>query len=111
MFAATTHPFLQSLEHLTGFILVLVALGMLWALTVLIGQFFKGAPVPTPGRAAAAPAAAASEAALSEEEVVAITASVAMLFGQRSRIVSIRSSAHDWNREGRREHFASHRIR
>jgi hypothetical protein len=47
----------------------------------------------------------------SDEEVVAISACIALITGRRSRVVSIRSSARDWNREGRREHFASHKIR
>jgi hypothetical protein len=110
MLAATQHPFLQSLEHIAGFFLVLTALGMLWAVTLLIGQFFKNRGTP----AAAAPRTAPpilGEGEPSEEEVVAISACVALIAGRRSRVVSIRSSALDWNREGRREHFASHKIR
>ena len=57
------------------------------------------------------PAIADSEGP-TDEEVAAISAALMTVMGQRSRIVSIRSSgAKDWSREGRREHFASHRIR
>jgi len=109
---AATHPFISSLEHILGFFLVLVALLILWSLTLLLGQFFKG-------QAAAAAAASTQESAPpdqedegpSEEEVAAIAATVVCLMGRRSRIVSIRSTAKDWSREGRREHFASHKIR
>jgi hypothetical protein len=110
MFAATTHPFIQSLEHLAGFFLVLLALGTLWALTLLLGQFFKNREAPVPAAARTAPPIL-GEGEPSEEEVVAISACVALLAGRRSRVVSIRSAARDWNREGRREHFASHKIR
>jgi hypothetical protein len=110
MLAATTHPFIQSLEHIAGFLLVLMALGMLWALTLLIGQFFKGRETPVAATARTAPPIL-GEGEPSEEEVVAISACVALITGRRSRVVSIRSSARDWNREGRREHFASHKIR
>jgi hypothetical protein len=110
MLAATTHPFIQSLEHIAGFILVLIALGMLWALTLLIGQFFKAREAGVAVTVQKAPPIL-GEGEPSEEEVVAISACVALIAGRRSRVVSIRSSARDWNREGRREHFASHKIR
>lgn len=103
---AATHPFVESLQHITGFIVVLVALGLLWGVTVLLGVVFKRSPEPAP----VAVSGPAEE--IDEEEVAAIAATVACLMGRRSRIVSIRSSAaKDWNREGRREHFASHKIR
>ena len=106
---ATTHPFLQSLEHILGFLVVLVVLTLLWALTAVIGRYFIG-------REAVLPAAPVGPAAVEEgptdEEVAAISAAVMTVMGHRSRIVSIRSGgAKDWSREGRREHFASHRIR
>lgn len=103
---AATHPFIDSLQHIAGFLIVLVALFTLWGVTVLLGVIFKRNPEPE-----AIPIVGEADE-IDDEEVAAIAAIVASLVGRRSRIVSIRSSgAKDWNREGRREHFASHRIR
>ncbi|NDV62819.1 OadG family protein [Puniceicoccales bacterium CK1056] len=103
---AATHPFISSLEHILGFLVVLIALMLLWGLTVLLGVIFKRSPQPDP----VSISGPAEE--IDEEEVAAIAAVVSCLMGRRSRIVSIRSAAtKDWNREGRREHFASHKIR
>jgi hypothetical protein len=109
MVIAAAHPFLSSLEHIVGFLFVMAALGTLWGITLLVGAVF-GRAKPAAALAAADPVADSS--AIEEEEVAAIAATVAVLMGRRSRVVSIQSSAaKDWNREGRREHFASHRIR
>jgi hypothetical protein len=109
MHIAATHPFIASLEHIIGFLLVLVALMILWGLTVLLGTIFGRRKAPAAATAALTPAGGSED--LEEEEVAAIAAVVASLMGRRSRVVSIRSAAKDWNREGRREHFASHKIR
>lgn len=98
-------PFIQSLEHLVGFFLVLAILALLWLLTALLGRLF-GRPAPEP-----LDAGWVRETEPSEEEVAAIAAVIMCIMGPRGHIVSIRSTAKDWNREGRREHFASHRIR
>ena len=114
MVIAEVHPFIVSLEHIVGFLVVLVVLGLLYGLTAGIGSYFSRRPVAVaqPQAAPAAPAAPVTEGDISDEELVAISACAALLMGRRSRIVSIRSrGAKDWNREGRREHFASHRIR
>lgn len=119
MFIATTSTFVESLQHITGFILVMLVLTALWGLTILIGRAFNTAESvqakPAPAAASElAPRAAPTEqtSGMSEDEVAAIAATVTLLMGRRSRIVSIRSgSAKDWSREGRREHFASHKIR
>ena len=109
MTIAASSPLISSLEHITGFLVVVFALSLLWAITAIIGKLFirmeANRPVPVASTGAV-------EGELAEEEVVAVTAVVAALMGRRSRIVSIRSGgAKDWNREGRREQFASHRIR
>lgn len=110
MSIASVSSFAHSLEHIIGFLVVLLALSLLWAITAIVGRIFTRMAVPAPV-AASAPVASGTEGP-SEEEVVAITAVVSSLMGRRSRIVSIRSGGpKDWNREGRREHFASHRIR
>ena len=112
MVIAEVSPFVLSLEHIIGFVVVLFVLGLLYGLTALIGSYFAKRTVTAAARPAVAAAAPATEGDITEEEVVAISACAALLMGRRSRVVSIRtSSAKDWNREGRREHFASHRIR
>jgi Na+-transporting methylmalonyl-CoA/oxaloacetate decarboxylase gamma subunit len=111
MLIASLQSFLVSLEHTLGFIIVMLVLWLLYGLTALIGRYFiRQEARLAKAKASAAPPAIAE--GVSEEEVAAITACAALLMGQRSRVVSIRSSSpKDWSREGRREHFASHRIR
>jgi len=99
--------FVSSLEHLIGFCVVLFALTLLWILTAVIGKFFIRAEANAPTSVTSV-----GEGEPAEEEVAAIAAVVATLMGRRSRIVSIgRGRTTDWNREGRREHFSSRRIR
>ncbi len=101
--------FVNSLEHIIGFCVVLFALTLLWIITAVIGKVFIRAEA---GAAASTPVSAGGEGEPGEEEVAAIAAVVATLMGRRSRIVSIRRDrTTDWNREGRREHFSSRRIR
>jgi hypothetical protein len=108
---AATSLFVSSLEHIVGFLVVLFALGLLWAITTLIGKLFARLETTDPGPALEA-VDPPMEGGPTEEEVVAIAATISLLMGRRSRIVSLRSgTTKDWNREGRREHFASHRIR
>ena len=117
MLIAAADSFIASLEHILGFLVVVAALCLLWALTAGMGWLFAGREVKrSPLPAAESPGEEAEEeeekSGPDEEEVAAIMAVVAILMGQRSRIVSIRKgSTPDWSREGRREHFASHRIR
>jgi Na+-transporting methylmalonyl-CoA/oxaloacetate decarboxylase gamma subunit len=106
MLIAEVSVFMQSLEHILGFLIVLLALSLLWLLTASLGLFFRRAKPNSPVNADWV-----TEEAPTEEEVAAIAAVVMSLMGPRSHIVSIRSSTKDWNREGRREHFASHRFR
>jgi hypothetical protein len=111
MHIIASSPFLDSLEHIAGFLVVLVALTLLWILTATIGKIFlkMGLVSPAPGQTHAAPD---GEDGPGEEEVAAIAACVVAILGRRSRIVSIRRGrSTDWNREGRREHFSSRRIR
>ena len=101
---AEVNPFISSLQHIVGFLVVVIALGMLWALTALLGLYFKRLPVEAPG-------AGSGSDQPTDEEVVAVTAAISMLMGRPSRIVSLGSSKKDWSREGKRDHFASHKIR
>ncbi len=102
--------FVQSLEHIIGFIIVMVILAALWLITAGIGRVAQrvAGPAPSPK---AAPPAQGGLIEPDEEEVAAIGATVALLMGRPSRVVSIQPVAKDWSREGRREIFASHRIR
>ena len=113
MLIAAVHPFIQSLEHILGFLLVLFALTLLWGLTAGMGRLFAGMEIKrSPLPAMESTGEETQEEGPNEEEVAAIMATVAILMGKRSRIVSIRKgSTPDWSREGRREHFASHRLR
>lgn len=108
MVIIASSPFISSLEHIIGFFVVMFALTLLWVLTAVIGKLF----IRAEARAALAPPASGTGNDPSEEEVAAIAACVAAILGRRSRIVSIRRDrTTDWNREGRREHFSSRRIR
>ncbi len=119
----TMEAFYDSLEHLTGFFLVLTVLLLLWGVTALIGRAFitseakaKARTVAAAGSAPAATTPAPAEAAPGEaetspEEIAAIAAAISMLMGGRHRILSIRTPETSWGREGRRQHFASHKIR
>jgi Na+-transporting methylmalonyl-CoA/oxaloacetate decarboxylase gamma subunit len=100
-----------------GFFLVLIVLGILWIVTAVLGKVL-GSEIPAEqlappvAKPAAAPEASADDGQPSDEEVAAVAVVVALILGRKSRIVSIRrASGHDWNMEGRREHFASHRLR
>ncbi|MEY3000879.1 MAG: hypothetical protein RL648_1093 [Verrucomicrobiota bacterium] len=99
--------FLQSLQYLPGFFLVLAVLAVLWFITAMVGRLFSRATAES----APVDSGWIRETEPTDEEVAAITAVIMCLLGPKGRIVSIRSNAKDWNREGRREHFASHRIR
>ena len=124
-------------EHLAGFIIVMLALGVLWGLTALVGQFFKESarkvardpnvsramPIETvPGAlpagrsgAPSGPAAVATQAAPADEDLdddlVIVAAAAAAIHDARHRIVAIRPQASAWGQQGRREIHASHRIR
>ena len=118
----TIHTLADSLEHLTGFFIVIVVLLLLWGMTAAIGRIFltleasrkertTAAAAPTPATAAPAAAAPVASTEPEPEEIAAVSAAIAMLMGSRYRILSIRAPAADWSLEGRRQHFASHKIR
>lgn len=114
------NAFTDSLEHIVGFLSVLVTLTVLWLLTIVIGRYFsqsaarKAARNPAQAAAQAAqPAKAetAGDAEVSDEEIAAVAAATFLMLGSRHRIVSIQSVNTGWSQEGRRQHFASHKIR
>lgn len=114
---------LQAMEHMTGFIIVLMTLSILWGLTALMGKVaiylekrrLQQAPAaPAVGATAVAATPTTVSAALdgpTDEEVAIIAATVSMMLTGRHRIVSIRPGSSDWSREGRRQIFSSHKIR
>ncbi|MCD8482496.1 MAG: OadG family protein [Verrucomicrobia bacterium] len=116
---------IEAMEHMTGFIIVLMTLGILWGLTALMGKFAIAweraqncGKTPNPSTAADKPSPAPVVAVASnaddgptDEEVVIIAAAVSMMLSGRHRIVSIRAGSSDWSREGRRQIFSSHKIR
>lgn len=117
--------FLENLRFQTvGFIIVLVALGLLTLVLISIGWLFK----KWEARKAAPAAGTTSEKslALRQEEdthelLAVIAAAVYSAIGESHRIVSIRPVINGkiigelylqaWSMEGRRQHLASHKIR
>lgn len=106
--------------QLNGLIVVFVALGSIWGAMELIGWFFKRQarrataappqPVASPPPAAARPA---EEGWLDPRTVAAVTAAVHFTVGTGYRIRAIAASGPivEWAQEGRRQIFASHRVR
>jgi len=122
--------FVESLEHLTGFVIVMIALGGLWGLTALMAKVVAlvekpRTPAPAPAGAAPVastdavhagtngrgPAPASAETGPSEEELVVVAAAVAAVLGARHRVVAVKPLASSWGQQGRRDIHASHRIR
>lgn len=108
--------------QLNGLIVVFLALASIWLLLEIIGHFFKRLPHEEPQvlpvaaprvASAAAPAAApAAPAGLTPELIVAVTAAVHHVLGDRVRISAIvPMSSNSWAREGRRQIFSSHQPR
>ena len=122
-----------ALEHLLGFLVVVVALAGLWGLTSLNSLLItrlKTAPATPPPKNneerppetkkkpeipdeafVAAAAIATLEHERDTEALVVIAATVASMLGEKHRIVSIRPRASNWGQQGRREIHASHRLR
>lgn len=117
--------FIESLEHLTGFVIVMIALGGLWGLTALMAKvvaIIEKPKAPAPGHAqaqaqvpalAAAPVAAAVAAPAGplEDDLVVVAAAVASMLGVRHRVVAVKPVSSSWGQQGRRDIHASHRIR
>ncbi len=108
------------LYQATGLAVVLIALCTIWFLLELIGVFFKRADArvktaPVSPVATAAPAVASEPppGTIPAEVVAVIAAAVHVTLGGRHRIHSVTPalSPVDWAREGRREIFASHKLR
>ena len=115
--ALSEHPGLsESIPfQLTGLVVVFTALGLIWLVLTVVGQFFKRtapAPaVPVPVVAAAAPVSAPDS--LSPELIAVIAATVRVSLEGPYRIQAIVPvpAGQDWAHEGRRQIFASHQVR
>lgn len=114
--------FLESLEHLTGFVIVMIALGGLWGLTALMAKLVAmiekpkapaAVPVAAPVAAAPAPVAAVLPApgGPPDDDLVVVAAAVATILGARHRVVAVKPVSSSWGQQGRRDIHASHRIR
>ena len=114
----------EALESLTGFVIVMLALAVLWGLTAMTGRLFiaraareataKAAPAPVPEPVIAASGAASDRGSSDDElddDLVVIAAAAASLLSAAHRIVSVRPVDSSWGRQGRRDIHASHRIR
>ena len=109
------------LYQATGLAVVLIALCSIWFLLELIGVFFKRADARAKAGATTSPTPTAARAVASEplsgpippEVVAVIAAAVHFTLGGRHRIHSFTPALTpvDWAREGRREIFASHKLR
>jgi Na+-transporting methylmalonyl-CoA/oxaloacetate decarboxylase gamma subunit len=109
---------LDAAEHLTGFVIVMLALSVLWGLTALMGRIVallekrKAAATATASLVSGigAPDDASADA-VPEEDLVIIASAVAALVDGPHRVVSVEPRPSSWGQQGRREIHASHRIR
>jgi Na+-transporting methylmalonyl-CoA/oxaloacetate decarboxylase gamma subunit len=92
-------------ELLVGFVIVMLALTLLWGLTALMSRLVAWLERPTPA-AAPAPAAALDPG---EEEIAVVAAAVAILLDRPHRIVHALPLPSAWGRQGRLDTHASHR--
>lgn len=107
---ANLTQFTDSLEHVTGFFFVIFVITLLWLFAATMGLIFKKFVKVAPAKAPLA-APVTSSGGDDDETVAVIAAALAMVTHQKYRIVSVKGTNPDWSREGRREHFASHKIR
>lgn len=117
---------------LSGFAVVLLALGVLWSVSALIGHIFVKVCSDRPAGAASAAAAghigastapsppsplsspSSSARTIPAAHLAAISAAVAEITHGRGRVVSVLAPAQvftNWAQEGRTEQFSSHRVR
>ncbi|CCG09303.1 OadG family transporter subunit [Pararhodospirillum photometricum] len=102
---------------LTGFVMVMIVLALLWGLCALVGWIFTHrpqAPVAQPAAPPPALPAASGPVAIPPAHVAAIGAAVASVLGGRARVLQIRAPvtpANPWPTLGRFSHFSGHHLR
>lgn len=126
LLALPEHPKLgESLVYqINGLVVVFIALGLIWVMMEIMGAIFRRVAVHPAARAAAVPPVAAPEPAapapapattegVDPATYAAIVAAVHCTLGQGHRVVGVTAviDPRDWSREGRRDHFFSHRVR
>ena len=130
LLALPEHPKLGEnlVYQFNGLVVVFIALGMIWVMMEVMGAVFRRVAANQSARAAAVPAAAVAEPVapppapvgvpaategIDPATYAAIVAAVYCTLGTGHRIVGVTSvvDARDWSREGRRDHFSSHRVR
>lgn len=100
---------IEATEHLTGFVIVMLALTVLWGLTAFMGRRFTAAAAKAPApKPVSVPEAAPSEA---DDDLVVVAAAAAVMLESSHRIVAVRPVVSSWGQQGRRDIHASHRIR
>lgn len=109
---------------IVGFTLVMIALCLLFVCCQVLSVFFvryekktrqsvEAARPPSAGSAPAAPVPAANNTHEEGRRLAAvIAAAVHVKLGSSARVLTINPAVSDeWAREGRRRHFASHKLR
>ena len=95
----------------SGFLVVLLALALLWLVSALIGRLFATAKLPAPARRTATQPRAPG---IPPAHLAAIAAAVAAMTDGRGRVVTVWAPAHltgSWASEGRSDQLGSHRVR
>ena len=126
--ALPAHPKLGEtlIYQFNGLVVVFIALGLIWVMMEVLGAVFRSVAARKAARALAVPAVTKPAVALapsvpggqhagsSDPSIyVVVAAAVYTALGTGHRIVDVKpvTDAHDWSREGRRDHFHSHRVR
>lgn len=126
--SASPHQVMDALPYLSGMLMVMISLALLWGICVITAWLVRVAmpdKIPSQQSAPAAdphtslpaapapqPPAPAADAAIPPEIIAVIAAAVASVTGNRKvRIVSIKPMSTSWERAGRQSVLTSHRIR
>lgn len=103
--------------QLNGLVVVFLALGMIWGMMETLGFAFRRLAARQAARIVVTPPApppvATPATGADPAFYIVIAAAVYSALGDGHRIVEVTPvrDSHDWSREGRRDHFHSHRVR
>jgi Na+-transporting methylmalonyl-CoA/oxaloacetate decarboxylase gamma subunit len=112
--ATSVETFWSAMPHLTGMLMVMITLAVLWGVceltAFLVHRFMPAAAALAP---AAAPAADQPHVAgaIPPATVAVIAAAVDAILGKDHKIISIKSQDSTWEKAGRQSVLTSHRIR